>query len=135
MTRVLLAEDDASISEPLARALRREGYEVEVREDGPTALDAGIQGGVDLVVLDTDAAPGALAGAWIARLKERRRGVRLPVVVLTDPELLAGDTALLVQQSSGTLSLPKMGPRLLERLPKEKREQEIGEPLGAVSAG
>ncbi|MGX1093165.1 DNA-binding response OmpR family regulator [Streptomyces albogriseolus] len=25
MTRVLLAEDDASISEPLARALRREG--------------------------------------------------------------------------------------------------------------
>ena len=52
MTRVLLAEDDASISEPLARALRREGYEVEVREDGPTALDAGLQGGVDLVVLD-----------------------------------------------------------------------------------
>ncbi len=52
MTRVLLAEDDASISEPLARALRREGYEVEVREDGPTALDAGLQGGIDLVVLD-----------------------------------------------------------------------------------
>lgn len=52
MTRVLLAEDDASISEPLARALRREGYEVEVRQDGPTALDAGLQGGIDLVVLD-----------------------------------------------------------------------------------
>ena len=28
MTRVLLAEDDASISEPLARALRREGYRI-----------------------------------------------------------------------------------------------------------
>ena len=29
MTRVLLAEDDTSISEPLSRALRREGYEVD----------------------------------------------------------------------------------------------------------
>ena len=38
MTRVLLAEDDASIAEPLARALRREGYEVDVRADGPSAL-------------------------------------------------------------------------------------------------
>ena len=51
MTRVLLAEDDAAISEPLARALRREGYEVTVRADGPGALLAG-QSGVDLVVLD-----------------------------------------------------------------------------------
>ena len=39
MTSVLLAEDDASISEPLARALRREGYEVDVRADGPAALE------------------------------------------------------------------------------------------------
>src|SRR5512139_1407436 len=48
MTRVLLAEDDAAISEPLARALRREGYDVMVRSDGPSALAAG-QSGVDLV--------------------------------------------------------------------------------------
>ena len=40
MTSVLLAEDDPSISEPLARALRREGYEVGVSADGPGALEA-----------------------------------------------------------------------------------------------
>jgi PleD family two-component response regulator len=40
MTRVLLAEDDQAISEPLARALRREGYDVEVCEDGPGALES-----------------------------------------------------------------------------------------------
>ena len=39
MTRVLLAEDDTSISEPLSRALRREGYEVDVTADGPTTLE------------------------------------------------------------------------------------------------
>jgi DNA-binding response OmpR family regulator len=80
MTRVLLAEDDASISEPLARALRREGYEVEVREDGPTALDAGLQGGVDLVVLDLGL-PG-MDGLEVAR-RLRAEGHAVPILVLT----------------------------------------------------
>ena len=39
MTKVLLAEDDPAISEPLARALRREGYEVDVCTDGEAALE------------------------------------------------------------------------------------------------
>ena len=51
MTRVLLAEDDPAISEPLARALRREGYDVDVRPDGRTALE-GARDNPDLVVLD-----------------------------------------------------------------------------------
>lgn len=80
MTRVLLAEDDASISEPLARALRREGYEVEVREDGPTALDAGLAGGVDLVVLDLGL-PG-MDGLEVAR-RLRAEGHTVPILVLT----------------------------------------------------
>ena len=52
MTCVLLAEDDTSISEPLARALRREGYKVEVSPDGPQALERALSGGIDLIVLD-----------------------------------------------------------------------------------
>lgn len=80
MTRVLLAEDDAAISEPLARALRREGYEVEVREDGPTALDCGLQGGVDLLVLDLGL-PG-MDGLEVCR-RLRSEGQAFPVLVLT----------------------------------------------------
>src|ERR1041385_5404997 len=79
MTRVLLAEDDASISEPLARALRREGDEVEGREDGPTALDAGMQGGVDLVVLDLGL-PG-MDGLEVAR-RLRSEGHAIPILIL-----------------------------------------------------
>src|SRR6201996_9027607 len=52
MTRVLLAEDDTSISEPLSRALRREGYQVEVTEDGPTTLGRALSTDVDLILLD-----------------------------------------------------------------------------------
>ncbi|WP_329132583.1 response regulator transcription factor [Streptomyces sp. NBC_01476] len=80
MTRVLLAEDDASISEPLARALRREGYEVEVREDGPTALETALLGAVDLVVLDLGLPD--MDGLDVCR-RIRVEGHTFPVLVLT----------------------------------------------------
>ncbi|GAA4347506.1 response regulator transcription factor [Angustibacter luteus] len=79
MTRVLLAEDDASIAEPLARALRREGYEVDVRADGPSAL-AGAREDVDLVVLDLGL-PG-MDGLDVCR-EIRASGSDVPVLVLT----------------------------------------------------
>ncbi|WP_411558048.1 response regulator [Plantibacter sp. MPB07] len=52
MTRILLVEDEASLSEPLSYLLEREGYEVEVAEDGPSAVQAFTARGADLVLLD-----------------------------------------------------------------------------------
>ncbi|MGW4894182.1 response regulator transcription factor [Kitasatospora sp. NPDC004240] len=80
MTCVLLAEDDPAISEPLARALRREGYEVLVREDGPTALAAGLGEDVDLVVLDLGLPE--MDGLEVCR-RLRADGRSCPVLVLT----------------------------------------------------
>ena len=40
MTRILLVEDEPDLADPLAYLLRREGYEVEIAEDGPGALTA-----------------------------------------------------------------------------------------------
>jgi DNA-binding response OmpR family regulator len=80
MTRVLLAEDDQAISEPLARALRREGYEVEVCEDGPGALRSASGTPVDLVVLDLGL-PG-MDGLEVCR-RRRNEGSGVPVLVLT----------------------------------------------------
>ncbi|MDR1798516.1 MAG: response regulator, partial [Bifidobacteriaceae bacterium] len=50
MARILLAEDDSAIADPLARALGREGYEVSVYGTGQGLLDA--PAGADLVILD-----------------------------------------------------------------------------------
>jgi DNA-binding response OmpR family regulator len=80
MSSVLLAEDDTSISDPLARALRREGYDVDVRPEGPQALDQVLAGGVDLLVLDLGL-PG-MDGLEVCR-RLRAAGLALPVLVLT----------------------------------------------------
>jgi DNA-binding response OmpR family regulator len=80
MTSVLLAEDDTSISEPLARALRREGYNVEVSPDGPQALERALGGGVDLIVLDLGLPE--LDGLEVAR-RVRAEGHGVPILILT----------------------------------------------------
>ncbi|MEU7528891.1 response regulator transcription factor [Saccharothrix sp. NPDC042600] len=77
---VLLAEDDPAIAEPLSRALQREGYQVQVVGDGPGALEATAQGGVDLLVLDLGL-PGMDGLEVCRRLRAGGRGV--PVLMLT----------------------------------------------------
>ncbi len=80
MTSVLLAEDDTSISDPLARALRREGYDVGVSADGPSALEAAQAGGIDLIVLDIGLP--RLDGLEVCR-RLRSEGLSVPVLILT----------------------------------------------------
>ncbi|MBD9698307.1 response regulator transcription factor [Flavimobilis sp. GY10621] len=78
MTNVLLAEDDPAISEPLARALTREGYHVIVQGTGQGALQSATD--VDLVVLDLGLPD--MDGLDVARAI-RAQGLTTPVLVLT----------------------------------------------------
>lgn len=52
MTRILLVEDEGSLSEPLSFLLSREGFEVEIAEDGQLALDIFANGNFDIILLD-----------------------------------------------------------------------------------
>ncbi len=77
---VLLAEDDSAISDPLTRALEREGYEVIVRRDGPTALTAALSGSVALVLLDLGLPE--MDGLEVCRQLRAAKST-VPVLVLT----------------------------------------------------
>lgn len=79
MIRVLLAEDDPTISEPLARALRREGYDVSVSDDGLDALHAA-EDNPDLVILDLGLP--SMDGLEVCR-RLRNEGRTAPILILT----------------------------------------------------
>ena len=79
MTRILIVEDEPSLSEPLSFLLRREGYETEIAADGREALAAFDRDGADLVLLDL-MLPG-LPGTEVCR--ELRTRSSVPIIMLT----------------------------------------------------
>ncbi|KRE21213.1 response regulator transcription factor [Agromyces sp. Soil535] len=79
MTRILLVEDEIALSDPLSFLLEREGYEVEVAADGPSAIAAFDQHGADMVLLDL-MLPG-LPGTEVCR--EIRTRSTVPIIMLT----------------------------------------------------
>ena len=79
MTRLLVVEDEQSISEPLAYMLSREGFEVAVASTGPGALDEFSRTGADLVLLDL-MLPG-LSGTEVCRAL--RSSSSVPIIMLT----------------------------------------------------
>ena len=52
MSRILIVEDEPAILFGLEADLKKEGYQVEVAEDGETGLACAKEGGFDLIVLD-----------------------------------------------------------------------------------
>jgi two-component system response regulator RegX3 len=79
MTRVLIVEDEPDLADPLAYLLRREGFEVEIAEDGPTALEAFTARGADIVLLDL-MLPG-MPGTEVCRVI--RTTSKVPIIMLT----------------------------------------------------
>ncbi|HBS08455.1 MAG TPA: DNA-binding response regulator [Microbacterium sp.] len=79
MTRVLLVEDEPDLADPLAYLLRREGYEVEIAEDGAAALASFREFGADIVLLDL-MLPG-MPGTEVCR--QLRASSSVPIIMLT----------------------------------------------------
>jgi len=79
VTRVLVVDDEAALRDALGYALRQEGFEVELREDGDSGLAAALEDEVDLVILDL-MLPGLTGTEVCRRLREESA---VPIIMLT----------------------------------------------------
>ncbi|HXD27424.1 MAG TPA: response regulator, partial [Arthrobacter sp.] len=79
MTRILVVEDEESLSDPLEYLLTKEGFEVQVADNGLDAIVEFDRGGADLVLLDL-MLPGQ-SGTEVCRQLRQRSSV--PVIMLT----------------------------------------------------
>lgn len=80
--RVLLAEDEPNIVEPLTFLLERAGFDVAVETDGRKALHAALADTPDVMILDV-MLPELDGYEVLRRLRADRRAETLPVLVLT----------------------------------------------------
>jgi len=79
VTRIMVVEDEESFSEALSFMLKREGFEVEVADDGNAALEVFEQRGADLILLDL-MLPG-VSGLEVCRIIRAKSQV--PIIMLT----------------------------------------------------
>ena len=79
MSRILIVEDEESFSDPLSYLLGKEGFEVEVVDNGLDAITEFDRNGADLVLLDLQL-PGQ-SGTEVCRQLRQRSSV--PVIMLT----------------------------------------------------
>ncbi|MEM0934364.1 MAG: response regulator transcription factor [Pseudomonadota bacterium] len=80
MTRLLLLEDEPRISGFIERGLRAEGYDVELVETGGAAIQTGLSGQHDIIVLDV-MLPDISGMDVCERL--RAAGIAAPIMMLT----------------------------------------------------
>ncbi|MBF6211363.1 response regulator transcription factor [Nocardia puris] len=85
MTSVLIVEDEESLADPLAFLLRKEGFEVTVVGDGPSALAEFDRSGADIVLLDL-MLPG-MSGTDVCKQLRTRSGVPVIMVTARDSEI------------------------------------------------
>jgi two-component system response regulator RegX3 len=79
MSRILVVEDEESLSEAIAFLLSKEGFEVEIAANGPAAIQKFELSGADLILLDL-MLPG-LSGTEVCRQIRAKSSV--PIIMLT----------------------------------------------------
>jgi two-component system response regulator RegX3 len=134
VTRILLVEDEESLSDPLAYQLGREGYEVAVAADGPAALAEFNRAGADLVLLDL-MLPG-LPGTEVCRQLRARSAV--PVIMVTAKDSEVDVVVGLELGADDYVTKPYSSRELLARIRAVLRrggEVDEGEDPAALAAG
>jgi two-component system response regulator MprA len=125
---VLVVDDDSAIREALDRALRANGYDVALANDGTEALEAVESASFDAVVLDV-LMPGR-NGIEVCR-SLRNAGNRVPVLILTARDAVPDRVAGLEAGADDYLVKPFALEELIARLRALLRRTtgSVGEPV------
>ena len=132
--RILVADDEPDIVGPLEYALRGEGWDVAVVEDGDAALGRALAEPFDLVVLDV-MLPG-LSGMEVCRRLRERSGV--PIVMLTARDAEVDRVLGLELGADDYVTKPYSVAELVSRVRAILRRRELdrrGGSQGLLSAG
>ena len=111
--QILVVDDEPAVRDSLERALRLEGYEVELAADGAEALGSSAKDGADAVVLDL--MMPRVDGLEVCR-RMRAAGDRTPVLVLTARDAVSDRVAGLDAGADDYLVKPFALDELLARL-------------------
>jgi two-component system response regulator RegX3 len=124
MTRILIVEDESSLSEPLAYLLEREGYETTIAEDGLAGLAEFDRNGADLLLLDL-MLPG-LPGTEVCR--EIRTRSSVPIIMLTAKDSEVDIVVGLELGADDYVTKPYSTRELLARIRSvlRRRTEEVG---------
>jgi two-component system, OmpR family, response regulator RegX3 len=128
MTRILVVEDEDSLSDPLSYMLRKEGFEVSLAATGPEGLEQFDRHGADLVLLDL-MLPG-LSGTEVCRALRAKSSV--PVIMLTAKDSEVDKVVGLEIGADDYVTKPYSGRELVARIRAVLRRR--GEPEELVAA-
>ena len=135
MTKILIVEDEASFSEALEFLLKKEGFEVEVAEDGRQALNKFESNGADLILLDLMIPE--VSGTEVCRII--RTTSQVPIIMLTAKDAEIDKVVGLELGADDYVTKPYSSRELLARIKavmrRQSTEQENFEPSGALVVG
>ena len=107
ITRLLLAEDDRTISEILGVLLMRAGYQVDFARDGVMAVEMWQKGGYDLVLMDIQMPLlNGFEATSAIREYEQELGLRTPIIAMTAHALKEDQQRCLAAGMDGYIPKP-----------------------------
>ncbi len=132
MTRILVVEDEDSFSDALAFLLTKEGFEVEVADNGLKAIEIFDRGGADLILLDL-MLPG-LSGTEVCRQIRAKSSV--PIIMLTAKESEVDKVVGLELGADDYVTKPYSSRELIARIRAVmRRKSEIVETTESLTGG
>jgi two-component system response regulator RegX3 len=123
MSRILVVEDEETLAEAISFLLSKEGFEVEIAEDGPAAVTAFEKNGADLILLDL-MLPG-LSGTEVCRQIRAKSSV--PIIMLTAKDSEIDKVVGLEIGADDYVTKPYSSRELIARIRAVLRRGELGE--------